>query len=144
MRLSCWTSSHVALPAQHLTTDCAVLLSQIQRNPKQYASLTLWSWWQRPVWAQQAHRSFPLCEPYGPFVSHACTSACTPCGTSQPSCRSVSWSPCGPECKRENTSKQFKALSDISIHTGILVCTKLHFTFFSASSFLTRMAFMAA
>lgn len=105
----------------NLTTDCTVLLSQIQRNPKQCASLTLWSWWQRPVWAQLAHRSFPLCEPYGPFVSHACTSACTPCGTSQPSCRSVSWSPCGPECKRENTSKQFKALSDISIHTGILL-----------------------
>lgn len=70
---------------------------------RQSPSLTLWSWWQRPVWAQLAHSSFPLCEQCGPNGFHACTSACTPCGTSQPSCRSVSWSLCGPKNTLRNT-----------------------------------------
>lgn len=62
--------------------------------------LTLWSWRQRPVWVQLERRSFPLCERCGSGGLHACTSACTPCGTSRPSWRSPSSSPCGPviEC----------------------------------------------
>lgn len=67
-----------------------------QHNQFPQPGLTLWSWWQRQVWARLAHSSFRLCEPCDSGGFHACTSACTPYGTSQPFCKSASWSPFVP------------------------------------------------
>lgn len=108
--------------------------------------LTLGSWWQRPVWVQLAHNSSRLCEPYEPGGSHASPSACTPCGTSQPSCIWVSWSPYGPDGKttKDELRLPYQNRRALQKKKGRNKHKVVEFTFFSASNFLTRMAFIAA
>lgn len=80
--------------------------AKMMGNASIWPRLTLWFWWQRQVWARLAHSSFQLCEPCDRGGFHACTSACTPCDTSQPFCRSASWSPFVPTAGKIDTCKE--------------------------------------